>query len=89
MPSEDGRRLDEEGHRPPGRRESGGDAHDEALPGRPLDAAEHLPFGDDQLLAEHGVLRKQCCARPNQIRDQPANDYEAALQATSFSSFSS
>ena len=74
MPAEDGRRLDEEQHRPPRWRELGGNGHREPLPWRPSDAADDLPFGDDQLLSEHRVLRQEFCARSEEITDDTANE---------------
>ena len=59
MPPKDCRRLDEERHRLPRWRDSGSDAHHEALPPSPSEPANDLPLSHDELLPEHRVLGQQ------------------------------
>jgi hypothetical protein len=55
-------------------RDAGGDSHDHALPRRPSDAANDLPFDDDELLPKHDVLGKECRPRTEVIGEQTTDE---------------
>ncbi|HLQ15805.1 MAG TPA: hypothetical protein VK256_08110 [Candidatus Eisenbacteria bacterium] len=70
MPAKNRRRLDEYGCLTPGRRDTSGESHRNALPRSPSDATCDLPVRYDELLSKKRVLRDEFGATANEIRGE-------------------
>jgi hypothetical protein len=86
MPAKNGRGLDKQGCFTPSWRHSRGENNRKALPGRPPDAADNLPLGDDELLSKKRVLRNQFDATTNEIGGQPGNEPKKVDHVSSLTS---
>jgi hypothetical protein len=76
MPAKYGCRLQEHSHGAPRRRKASRESHRVSLPGPKARLPHDLPLGDDQLLAQKGVLRDELRARPEEICDKVASEPE-------------